>query len=265
MKAEQVRLEWTDGNDIRLLQNGTDFFPALCQAIDAAARARDPRVAQVSVALSGSWSVVEIVRADGFVATAIDASAQLGSIADVSASLPSIASALTPAAIDLGAVGGLGANVGAVTGGLGFDPWLVVGVTGAVTGVLVIAGVIASAIHADLNANPDINLPGFDATGTDIAAAFELVGEGGADRLNVREAARRAGVPVQRWAAEGGEDYELLVTLPETFTEAERSDFERATSLALTRIGTVRAGRGVAATLANVPVRLTGFDHFAHP
>ena len=36
MKAEQVRLEWTDGNDIRLLQNGTDFFPALCQAIDAA-------------------------------------------------------------------------------------------------------------------------------------------------------------------------------------------------------------------------------------
>ena len=31
--------------------------------------ARDPRVAQVSVSISGSWSVVEIVRADGFVAT----------------------------------------------------------------------------------------------------------------------------------------------------------------------------------------------------
>ncbi|HEX9933384.1 MAG TPA: metalloprotease TldD [Allosphingosinicella sp.] len=41
---------------------------ALCQEIDAAARARDPRIAQVSVALSGSWSVIEIVRADGFVA-----------------------------------------------------------------------------------------------------------------------------------------------------------------------------------------------------
>jgi len=40
----------------------------LCQRIDAAARARDPRVAQVWVALAGSWSVVEIVRADGFVA-----------------------------------------------------------------------------------------------------------------------------------------------------------------------------------------------------
>jgi len=40
----------------------------LCQAIDAAARARDPRVAQVSVSLAGSWSVIDIVRPDGFVA-----------------------------------------------------------------------------------------------------------------------------------------------------------------------------------------------------
>ncbi|WP_426266177.1 metalloprotease TldD [Sphingomonas sp. LHG3443-2] len=42
---------------------------ALCQMIDAAARARDPRVCQVSVGVQASWSVVEIVRADGFVAT----------------------------------------------------------------------------------------------------------------------------------------------------------------------------------------------------
>ena len=41
----------------------------LCQTIDAAARARDPRVVQASVSLSGSWSVVEVVRPDGFVAT----------------------------------------------------------------------------------------------------------------------------------------------------------------------------------------------------
>lgn len=41
---------------------------ALCQQIDAAARARDPRVAQVSVSLAASWSVIDIVRADGFVA-----------------------------------------------------------------------------------------------------------------------------------------------------------------------------------------------------
>jgi len=39
---------------------------ALCETIDAAARARDPRVAQVSVGLSASWTVVEIVRADGY-------------------------------------------------------------------------------------------------------------------------------------------------------------------------------------------------------
>jgi TldD protein len=35
---------------------------ALCQQIDAAARARDPRVVQASVSLAGSWSVIEIVR-----------------------------------------------------------------------------------------------------------------------------------------------------------------------------------------------------------
>ena len=38
---------------------------ALLEAIDAAARARDPRVVQVSASLLGSWSVIEIVRADG--------------------------------------------------------------------------------------------------------------------------------------------------------------------------------------------------------
>src|SRR6202008_1865414 len=43
----------------------------LCQTIDAAARARDPRVAQGSVSLAGGWSVGEIGRADGFVATDI--------------------------------------------------------------------------------------------------------------------------------------------------------------------------------------------------
>ncbi|MEN9682679.1 MAG: hypothetical protein RLZZ427_430 [Pseudomonadota bacterium] len=39
----------------------------LLETIDAAARARDPRVVQVSASLAASWSVIEIVRADGFV------------------------------------------------------------------------------------------------------------------------------------------------------------------------------------------------------
>ena len=37
----------------------------LLQEIDAYARARDPRVRQVSVSLGASWQVVEILRADG--------------------------------------------------------------------------------------------------------------------------------------------------------------------------------------------------------
>jgi TldD protein len=51
---------------------------ALCERIDAAARARDPRVVQVSVALSASWSVIEVVRADGFVASDVRPLVRLG-------------------------------------------------------------------------------------------------------------------------------------------------------------------------------------------
>ena len=50
----------------------------LCQKIDAAARSRDPRVAQVAVSLSASWSVIDIVRADGFVATDVRPLVRLG-------------------------------------------------------------------------------------------------------------------------------------------------------------------------------------------
>ena len=51
---------------------------ALCQQIDAAARARDPRVAQVSVSLAASWSVIDILRGDGFVAHDIRPLVRLG-------------------------------------------------------------------------------------------------------------------------------------------------------------------------------------------
>jgi TldD protein len=60
---------YTDGNPLELIPFADKV--ALCQKVDAAARARDSRVAQVSVSMSGSWSVVEIVRADGFAATDI--------------------------------------------------------------------------------------------------------------------------------------------------------------------------------------------------
>jgi TldD protein len=51
---------------------------ALCQKTDAAARARDPRVVQVSVSLAASWSVIDIVRADGFVASDVRPMVRLG-------------------------------------------------------------------------------------------------------------------------------------------------------------------------------------------
>jgi TldD protein len=51
---------------------------ALCERIDAAARARDPRVAQVSVSLSGSWSVIDVVRGGGFVASDVRPMVRLG-------------------------------------------------------------------------------------------------------------------------------------------------------------------------------------------
>jgi TldD protein len=67
-RQSNVRL-YTDSDPLSLIPFARKV--ALCQEIDAAARARDPRVSQVSVGLSGSWGVVEIVRPDGFVATDI--------------------------------------------------------------------------------------------------------------------------------------------------------------------------------------------------
>ena len=60
---------YTDGNPIGLIPFADKV--ALCQQIDAAARERDPRVVQVSCSIAASWTVVEIIRADGFLATDI--------------------------------------------------------------------------------------------------------------------------------------------------------------------------------------------------
>jgi TldD protein len=50
----------------------------LCERIDGAARARDPRVVQVSVSLAASWSVIDILRGDGFVASDVRPLVRLG-------------------------------------------------------------------------------------------------------------------------------------------------------------------------------------------
>lgn len=61
------------------------------------------------------------------------------------------------------------------------------------------------------------------------------------------------------FAAIGGEDYELLVTLPRDFTGAE--ECLAATGISLTRIGSVRRDLGVVATLMGAMVKVTGFQH----
>jgi thiamine-monophosphate kinase len=74
--------------------------------------------------------------------------------------------------------------------------------------------------------------------------------------------ARRMDVPVQQFAAEGGDDYELLVALPPAFGDSDVRAFESATGFALTRVGSVERGSGVRAELLGRALELRGYDHF---
>ncbi|WOE75143.1 metalloprotease TldD [Alterisphingorhabdus coralli] len=58
------RHHYTDDNPLTAVPFADKV--ALLEKIDAAARARDPRVAQVSASLLASWSVISIIRPDGF-------------------------------------------------------------------------------------------------------------------------------------------------------------------------------------------------------
>jgi thiamine-monophosphate kinase len=85
----------------------------------------------------------------------------------------------------------------------------------------------------------------------DIPVARAVVPE--AERLRLAPAA---------FAAQGGEDYELLVALPSGFAKVDAEAFRQATGLGLTRIGTAAAGAGVRLLLGPDEVTLAGFDHF---
>ncbi|HEY8195814.1 MAG TPA: thiamine-phosphate kinase [Gemmatimonadales bacterium] len=74
------------------------------------------------------------------------------------------------------------------------------------------------------------------------------------------EEARRLDLPVERFAAEGGEDYELLVALPSRFDAM--SLFVQECGIPLTRIGLAAEGTGVVFRLAGRPLELHGFNHF---
>jgi thiamine-monophosphate kinase len=78
-----------------------------------------------------------------------------------------------------------------------------------------------------------------------------------------------AGVPAEaerlrispgEFAAEAGEDYELLVALPSRFDGSDA--FVRECGIGLTRIGTVGEGSGARFLSAGRKIGLKGFDHF---
>ncbi|MGI8817517.1 MAG: thiamine-phosphate kinase [Gemmatimonadales bacterium] len=74
------------------------------------------------------------------------------------------------------------------------------------------------------------------------------------------EEAARLGVSPAQFAAEAGEDYELLVALPAQFEPADL--FVRECGIPLTRIGVAVEGNGVVFGLAGRTLQLHGFNHF---
>jgi thiamine-monophosphate kinase len=77
---------------------------------------------------------------------------------------------------------------------------------------------------------------------------------------DVPDAAERLGIPAPRFAAEAGEDYELLVALPPRFDAAAL--FVQECGIPLTAIGTVGEGSEVRFLLGGKAVGLKGFNHF---
>jgi thiamine-monophosphate kinase len=74
--------------------------------------------------------------------------------------------------------------------------------------------------------------------------------------------AQRSALDPARFAAEGGEDYELLVALPSQFGEREAVELTHACGVPLTLIGEARPGAGVRFALHGRELALSGFDHF---
>ncbi|HEU5171449.1 MAG TPA: thiamine-phosphate kinase [Gemmatimonadales bacterium] len=74
--------------------------------------------------------------------------------------------------------------------------------------------------------------------------------------------AHRCGLAPARYAAEGGEDYELLVVLPPEFGDRSAPDLQQACGVPVTLIGWVHDGSGVRFSSRGAEVALSGFDHF---
>ena len=77
----------------------------------------------------------------------------------------------------------------------------------------------------------------------------------------VTEAASALNVSAAAFAAEGGEDYELLATLPpRAAAKLKRGAAE--VGVPFTLVGTVRVGEGVRLHLDGAEVSIAGYDHF---
>ena len=76
----------------------------------------------------------------------------------------------------------------------------------------------------------------------------------------VKAQAARLGVAPQHFAAEGGEDYELLVALAPDFNAA--AEFTEACGILLTPIGSVSEGQGVRFLQDGATAVLGGYNHF---
>lgn len=79
---------------------------------------------------------------------------------------------------------------------------------------------------------------------------------------DVAEIASAVGESPEAFAAQGGEDYELLVALPPEFDPEAVRRLRRSTGVTLSRVGRVSAGDGIRFMRGGVEVELRGFDHF---
>jgi thiamine-monophosphate kinase len=128
---------------------------------------------------------------------------------------------------------------------------------------------IAAAVRlAELGAHAALDLSdGLGGDARHLAAASGVALEIELERVPVAAPAfaeaQRSGVEAPRFAAEGGEDYELLVALPRQFGERDAPELTHACGVALTIVGSVRAGAEVRFALHGREVALGGYDHFA--
>lgn len=99
------------------------------------------------------------------------------------------------------------------------------------------------------------------AAGSGVSATLML--ESVPQAAAVRRVAEAVGETDSGFAAIGGEDYELLVSLPPEFTQTNADECFAACSVRLTAVGHIEKGTGVRLMFHGEPQQLAGFDHFA--